>query len=178
MTRAIAIFLIAIHLMNIIGNYGIIINLETIHQKEISEQLNEDKFAGSAAITLRIPFSLPYSTHSENYERVSGRIEYEGQVYQLVKQKFHNDTLFIVCVEDARLTEIKDVFKNFAASMNDTHDGSTSGKTVNMQVKDFETCAIVQLSTALFQLEFLRLPDYTFSVKVNSESPLDQPPRA
>lgn len=179
MTRAIAIFLIGVHLMNIIGSYGIIANLENIHQRNISERLDENEFSGSSAITLRIPFSLPYSSYMENYERVSGRIEFEGHVYQLVKQKFVNDTLFIVCVKDIKLTEIKQTLQNLATSINDMPtDGKTSSKALIQQVKDFEGCGILSITTTWFELELLRLPFYRFSAILNFGFTLDQPPQA
>ena len=179
MTRVIAIFLITVHLINIIGSYGLIANLEHIHQKNISDRLDDNEFSGSGSITLRIPFSLPYWAYNQNYERVSGSIEFEGHFYQLVKQKLFNDTLFIVCVKDVKLTEIKQTFKELAASITDSPaDGKTSTKAHIQQVKDFEECGILQLSTTWLELESLRLPFYRFSVTINSGSHPDKPPSA
>jgi hypothetical protein len=176
MARTAAIFLIAVHLMSIIGCYGILA-LEASHQDRISSELNEDEYAGANTITLRIPFSLPYSTLSPNYERVQGKIEYENQVYHLVKQKFHNDTLLIVCVKDSKLTKIKDVFEDLSASMGDHEpEGKPSGKVASSLVIDFEPCTIVQFDSPFLFLD-LGLPHYTFSSKVNSEFPVDQPPK-
>jgi hypothetical protein len=180
MTRAIAIFLIAIHLMNIIGIYSIIAIIEDVHQKEISDQLDDDEYAGSDAITIKIPYSLPYSTFSENknYERTHGKIEYEGQVYYMVKHKFQDNTLFIVCVRDAKLAGVTDAFKDLATSMTDKHNGKSSGKTVvTAPIKDYVGCHTVELQPSLIELESLRLPEVTFAAIINSQSPLDQPPR-
>lgn len=178
MTRALAIFLIAVHMMNIMGSYGILAKLEVNHLGRISNLLDEDQFSGSTAITLRIPFSLPYSTYSENYERVSGRIEYEGEVYQLVKQKFHNDTLFIVCAMDGKLGEINRAFKDLASSMCGDQDGKSTNKALNLLVKDFEACLPVEPTCQLFQLAEFGLPEYIFLAELTSQVPPDQPPCA
>lgn len=178
MTKAIAIFLIAVHLTNIVGSCGMIVHAETAHQKQISERLDEDEFAGSNTIMLRVPLSLPYSTYTENYERVSGRIEYDGQIYQLVKQKFYNDTLFIVCVQDSKLSEIKNVVRNIAASMSDIPDEKPIGKIRHLLIKDYESCPVVQVRASLFQMGNIQLPVYTFSAGIISVVQIDQPPRA
>lgn len=182
MTRIVAIFLIAIHLMNIIGIYGIITAIEDVHQRKVSTKLDDDEYAGSEAITLKIPFSLPPNSaykENDNYERTHGKIEYEGQVYYMVKHKFYNNTLFIVCVKDAKLTGINDAFKNLAASMTDKHDKESSGKNIVISpVKDYVGCYAVEIDAAFIQLELLQLPRYSFSSIVNSQSAADHPPRA
>ena len=179
MTRALAILLIVVHLMNSIGFYALVANLERVHDQKISDQLDEDEYSGSDAITLKVPFSLPYSTFSDRYERVSGKIEYEGDHYYMIKHKFHNDTLFIVCVRNARLAEINYAYQNLATAAGDQHDGKSSNKTAaQFQVKDLETCTGIHVNANLFQLESIELPLYTFSAIAISDSPLEQPPNA
>jgi hypothetical protein len=178
MLRAVAIFLATVHLINIIGSYGIISRLESIHQNELADNLDQDHFSGSDAITLRVPFSLPYSSHSEHYERATGKIEYDNEVYYMVKHKFHNDTLYIVCVKDIKFAEINNAYNELAASMSDKPGEKSQNKTGTFQVKDFDTVGSTSLDISLFQLEVLRLPDYWFSLKMCSSSPLHQPPNA
>jgi hypothetical protein len=36
----------------------------------------------------------------EDYKRVDGEFEYQGEYYSLVKQRLENDTLFMVCIKD------------------------------------------------------------------------------
>jgi hypothetical protein len=179
MARALSILLIAVHLMNIIGCYGIFAGLESSYQDKISDKLNADEFAGSQAITLRVPFNLPYANFPRNYERVQGKIEYEGEVYQLVKQKFYNDTLFIVCFRDAKLNEIKDAFRNYTAAMgaDTSSDGKQSSRIVNFLLKDFEPTTTVKIDVDLFLVGLFRAPGYFFSEKTNPEFLVDQPPK-
>lgn len=178
MLRTIAIFLVTVHLTNIIGSYGIIANMESMHQDKISDELDADEFAGSNAITLRIPFSLPYSTFGDSYERATGKIQYDGQTYFMVKQKFHRDTLFIVCAKDLKSQEIRDAYKNLAASMTDTPGQNSSSKTVNSYSNDFETCRLLEINFTDFEVGSLQLPDYKFSAVVGSISTPHQPPTA
>ncbi len=176
MLRAVAIFLAAVHLMNIIGSYGIIAKIESSRQSKLADELDQDQYAGSDAITLRVPFSLPYSMGSEHYERTSGKIEYEKEVYYMVKHKYYNDTLYIVCVKDIKLAEIQNAYGELASAMSDKPGEKSHDRTVNIQIKDFETCSITALNISLYQLEALRLPAYRFSSKINYSSPLDEPP--
>lgn len=179
MTRVLTIVLIILHLMNIIGSYGIVAKLAAVHEIAVSNQLDEDEYVGSNTITLKVPFSLPYLTNTGNYERAIGKIEYEGHTYHMVKHKFYNDTLFIVCLKDAKLTEINETLADIAASMADTRDSKHSNKSkLIAQVKDFELSSSIQVTSLFLQLQSLELPDYSFSVIVNSESPLLQPPRS
>lgn len=165
--------------MNVIGSYPIVANLEQAYDERMSDELDEDRYAGSDAITLKIPFSLPYANFNENYERVKGKIEYEGEFYYMVKHKFYRDTLFIVCLKDSKLAEINYVYENLAASVADNHHSKTPGKSVcKLQVKDFEQSTTIQLRDGVYPLESFNLPEYSFTAIINSESPPEQPPKA
>ena len=51
-------------------------------------------------VVLTIPISIPYSTQSTEYQRVDGEFKYNGEYYNLVKQRLENDTLFMVCIKN------------------------------------------------------------------------------
>lgn len=139
--RVFAVLLVFIHLLNVIGCYFVFKSLETRHTVEVTERLDEDSYAGSEAITLRIPFSLPYTnSNQKNYERVDGKFKHEGEVYRFVKQKFYRDTLFIVCVKDAKAAELDDSIDDITASMTDTTPiKKSSSKTSGWSIKDFDS---------------------------------------
>ena len=180
MKRVAAIFLILIHLLSIIGYYGLFFGLEALNTKEILSDLDSDIYAGSDAITLRIPISLPYPSNHGNYQRVNGIFEYEGAMYRLVKQKLYNDTLYVVCYKDQVGKKIKDAIQEVAHSINDqpTDNKSNSGKHFPNVIKDFEDSAkvdIVPSFTAIRKLDFNSTSlsythSYTFSI--------DHPPKA
>lgn len=146
MKRVLAIFLVLLHLLNVVGFYGVFSQLEVINNKRVKSRLDEDVYAGSDAITLRIPLSLPYSTSQQNYERVDGKFNHQGEVYRLVKQKLYNDTLYIVCVKDRKGTVIKEAIEELALSLTDKPaDARSSSKTSGLFVKDFETSATLEV---------------------------------
>ena len=179
MTRILTILLIVLHLMNTIGSYGILAKLSADHEKSVSEQLDEDKYAGSNTITLKVPFSLPYHTNTGNYERAIGKIQYEGQTYHMVKHKFYNDTLFIVCLKDTKLTEIDKTLTRLAESMASNREAKDSNtSTVSIQIRDFEVSLPIQFSRPSIQLLSLELPAYFFASIIHSVSPLYLPPKA
>ncbi|HEX6227004.1 MAG TPA: hypothetical protein VFZ52_21445, partial [Chryseolinea sp.] len=71
---------------------------------------------------------LPYgSPDSEGYEFASGHFTFDGKVYQTIKQKIYNDTLFVVCIHDPTTTEadsqIKDLAKTFADDKKESDAG-------------------------------------------------------
>ena len=79
-----------------------------------------DRYAGSQAITIKLPVDETYRSNMDNYERVDGEFEYEGTMYRLVKQKFYNDTAYIVCYKDDKSIAIKDALQDYVKSF--AHD--------------------------------------------------------
>lgn len=133
--------LILLHLLNVVGYYGIFFGLKVLNDSRVNADLDRNMYAGSEAMTLRIPFSLPYSSNQENYERIDGKFEYEGRIYRIVKQKLYNDTLYVVCVNDQMGKILEDSFVELAQSITGTStDTKPSGKPVILLMKDFEKC--------------------------------------
>lgn len=178
MKRATAILLCVIHLMDVIGYYGIFVRLEQVVDEGFAVKLNMDEFSGSDAITLRIPLSLPYPIHRDNYERVEGKFEFNGHLYQMAKQKLHNDTLYVVCVRDDNATKVKGALNDLIDSMTGHPAEKHQTKAPNSLVKDFESVSRVNLITSCFVIYIIPCTTYTFSKIVNCDFSFDQPPRA
>lgn len=178
MKRTLAIFLIFIHLLGSIGCFGVFSGLEIIHKDQFLSSLDEDAYTGSDAITLRIPYTLPYPSNQNNYERVDGKFNYDGAMYRLVKQKLYNDTLYVICVRDKEGTRIENAFGELASSFTDAPaDTQSSSKSGNLFVKEFEYSAILHVNSEKTAQKILRpffvSPVYTFRL-INS---IDRPPQ-
>ena len=180
MKRVAAIFLILIHLLNIIGYYGLFFGLEALNTKEILSDLDSDIYAGSEAITLRIPISLPYPANHDSYQRVNGAFEYEGAMYRLVKQKLYNDTLYVVCYKDQVGKKIKDAIQEVAHSIDDqpTDNKSNSGKHSVNFVKEFETSENLDILPSLTPMRKVDFNSTTLAYAHSYTYSIDHPPKA
>ncbi len=129
-------------MFNAIGYYGLFFGLALKNRNTLIERLDSDIYSGSDAITLKIPFSLPYSSPTqENYKRVDGQFDHDGEIYRLVKQKLFQDTLYIVCIKDKEGKAIKDACRDFTKSLTDKPTNTKSDKTPSLLVvKDFLSC--------------------------------------
>lgn len=90
----------------------------------LAEQLDIDSYAGSQAITIKLPLTHYEGLTNSNYERVDGEFQYEGVSYRLVKQKFYQDTAYIVAYKDERSIAIKSALEEYV----DTFAGTPAEK--------------------------------------------------
>jgi hypothetical protein len=86
---------------------------------ETNKELDEDQYSTSDAITIRVPLVLPYSIDEQDYQRVTGEFEHQGEIYRLVKQKLHRDTLYIVCIKDVKSKKINQALADYVKTFAD-----------------------------------------------------------
>jgi hypothetical protein len=67
---------------------------------ELIQRLDSGAYSTDETITIKIPFSIPYWSNSNEAERINGEFVHNGEFYKLVKQQLKNDTLYIVCIRD------------------------------------------------------------------------------
>ena len=138
MKRVISTLLLAIFLLNTVGYYGAFVGLQAVQKEATLKALDEDEFIGSDAITFRIPLSVPYHTGEQQYERVQGQFEKDGEVFQLVKQKLFRDTLYIVCVKDVDGKKINQELTDYVKTFSDNHDNTKHSSTKKIAVSSNE----------------------------------------
>lgn len=141
--------------------------------------LDSEMYAGSEALTLRIPLSLPYASNHDNYERVNGVFEYEGAMYRLVKQKLYNDTLYVICSRDNVGQHINHAIQELASSMNGQPAGNktSSGKVWANFIKDFETSKMLDIHPSLAALRIVNFYHHTSTYSHSYSHSIDHPPR-
>lgn len=76
-------------------------------------RLDADKYSSEDLVVLAVPISLPYPIQQNGYERVNGEFEYQGEYYNLVKQRLENDTLFMVCIRDKQEKRLANAFSEY-----------------------------------------------------------------
>ena len=114
-----SIFLLFLLLFNALGFYGLYVGLRYKTSVELAQYLDDQQYGDEETVTLKVPLVLPYRIDLAEYQRVDGEVEYEGEFYQLVKQKLDNDTLYIVCYKDKNSKRIKQVLADYVKTFTD-----------------------------------------------------------
>jgi hypothetical protein len=136
--KIVALFLVFLLLFNALGFYGLLQGLRYKTALDLVHRLDNDLYAEDETLTIKVPIAIPYQLDSEDYERVDGEIEYEGELYRLVKQKFESDTLFIVCIKDHDSKRIKQALADYVKTFTDKpFHAKHSGKIFISLIKDF-----------------------------------------
>lgn len=141
MKRIFSIILLAVFTFNLGGYYVVFKWLQLSAHRDLVQKLETDRYDESQTIELKLAITLPYANQVSNgFTRVDGRFEYEGNIYKLVKQKFENDTLHIVCFKDQKEKQLIDNFTAYAKTTHDTPGTSSnkgSGHTIKQLNKDY-----------------------------------------
>jgi hypothetical protein len=95
-----SILLLSILLFNVMGYYVAYVGASMQANHEMEYRMNNENMEMAEIFTIKIPASIPYLNNSTNYQRIDGHFEANGKIYQLYQQRFTNDTLEIMCVED------------------------------------------------------------------------------
>ena len=150
MKKIFSIAFTALLLLNVMGYYGVFLGLQYKNNKDMLHRLDRNDYRDSEAITIKIPISIPYASDVDEFQRVDGIFEYEGEFYRLVKQKLFQDTLHVVCVKDFQNKRIDDAITSFVKTFTDQPvDQQSNGKIVVGFMKDFisQTFTVQQRST-------------------------------
>ncbi len=147
MKRLFALVILNIFLLNVLGYYGVLLGLKTASGHDLTERLNSDKYDLGATVTFKVPLAVPYGTDSKSYERVDGEFEKDGEIYRLVKQRFFQDTLYIVCIKDEKTTRINNALEDFVQSFAGHEDDSQQSAAPGM-IKDYVN-TVITLTTAV-----------------------------
>jgi hypothetical protein len=138
--------LVVIFLFNVIGYYGIYVAMLRQARVALNEKIENDQYQDDQTVTIKIPLTLPYPVHQNYFERVTGDFEHQGEFYKLVKQKYANDTLYVVCIRSADEKKAFKVFSDLIKISTDQHAPThhQGTKTLVSIIKDYdpEVCDI------------------------------------
>lgn len=137
MKKATAIFFACLVLFNALGFYGILVGIQYQSGVAFESRLDRNQYDAHETFTLKFPMALPYHIDKGSYERVDGKVQHDGEVYRLVKQKLERDTLFIVCIRDADGKRIAEALSDYVQTFTDKPvDAKQSAKNFSL-IKDF-----------------------------------------
>lgn len=178
MKRSFTLFLLALFLLNVLGYYGIFMGLQFKNGLEMRTSFDNEAYARSQEMTIKMPLAVPYSTGSGEYVRVDGEFEHNGQTYRMVKQRLQHDTLYIVCVKDNASQEMKQALADYVKSFSDKPSSEKgNSKTIQNFIKDYmSTFTVIQSVESGWNTSFTfgsSTPAYQ-SLEVTHTSP---PPR-
>jgi hypothetical protein len=137
--KVFAIALLLLFLFNVGGYYFMFYGLTYQANKQLVQRFDNDDYSEEETITLKIPITLPYPIFEDDFQRVNGEFEYQGEHYKLVKQKLEGDTVYVVCYRDYTIKRILNAFSDFAKFSNDLPFSSKNSLIfMGKLVKDYE----------------------------------------
>jgi hypothetical protein len=179
MKRTVAIFFLFLFLLNILGYYGVFMGAFRQIAQNAKESFDYDNYQKDAEVTFQIPLTMPYTADMDEYQRVDGEFNHNGETYRLVKQKLTNNMLYIVCVKDAHASTINKALEDYVKTFS---DGPTSeknhSKAAPTLAKDYYSTNISVESKYLGWEFLIHWPEVQVQKVLTFEDSFIQPPRA
>jgi len=123
-----AILLLLIFLFNIAG-YRLLLNcLESAANTALENALDHNDYNERDLVTIKVSLNLPYQTDWPDFERVDGKVEFDGRTYTYVKRKIADGQLILMCLPNEQTTRLEKAGNDFFKLANDLA-GTPSGKT-------------------------------------------------
>lgn len=128
-----AIFLL-IFLFNLGGYYLLFTALRLQANRELSAQLDQGAYDEQETIEVKIPLTLPYPIQGAGFERSRQFFTIGKEHYQVIKHKYEDDVLTIVCIKDERSKDFNDLIE----SMDEQQSGEDGPSSIATKViQDF-----------------------------------------
>jgi hypothetical protein len=166
MRRLIAIMLLFVLLFYHAGYYGFYIN--ALYQLESSWNLKIEKgdLPENRLHTKSIFISFPYLPDQQDFHPVSEKLELEGKFYRVVKQKYAQDTLHIVYINDVEREQLKLSFNDWIQTITQK-PVSKEGKQIILTnlTKNYLPIQFDCSFSSLFTFNLINIKNYSFSVK-------------
>lgn len=159
------------------GYYAVFLGVQYHNDLTMGNVLNADQYDPAEAITIKIPVAIPYMVTNTDFERVDGKFNYQGGSYRLVKQKYVNDTLTVVCVRDFENEKIELALANYVKTFSENPGGHQENKKITFSfIKDYLPQSFcMYTSTSGWTTDLLR-SDGDLALISSFESSLIQPP--
>ena len=140
MKKLFAILLLIVFLFNVGGYYVVFVALRFHANEQLRARLDANEYSTDELIELRLPVTLPYPIQKQDFQRVDGKFEHQGQFYKMVKQKLENDVLIIICIKDKAEKNLDKTMKDFSKMANDLPSSSKKAENIlSKLLKDFES---------------------------------------
>ncbi len=135
MKKGVAIWFLCIYLLQLAGNSLIVDQLLQRHERIRLQQIDRGEFDPVHLVEISIPVHTPYYSSSVDYERYYGNFEREGRHYNFVMRKIINDSIFLLCLPDDRVTALESVKLRMSLAATGNDDATSSEKQGTTPVK-------------------------------------------
>lgn len=149
MKKLFAIGLLGIFLFNMGGYYVFFWALKTQANKELSAKLDQGAYNENETFEIKIPLSLPYPLQTNDFQRQSGHFVYNQEHYQLVKQKYANDTLTIVAIKDHQSNQLTAAMDSFSEASGSQQEGDGSLNIPAKVLSEYLTAFTIEISNSI-----------------------------
>ena len=176
MKKPVTLFLLVLFVLNVVGYYAVLVGLRMQTAERFAEAI--DRETVGAELTFKVPLAIPYAVDASEYSPVQGEFEYQGDVFQLVKQKHLHDTLYIVCVKDPRSKKINQALSDYVKTFTDKPlSQKQNAKTLQAFSKDFFiTRTELTAHHAGFEAAFIKPNDQANLYRFQCSTSISQPP--
>lgn len=117
MRKPAAIVLLFVFFLYQLGYYGFYLALTHQLDQQWHTKVYEDNLTGEKLLHASIPLSIPYQPDQTEYKPVSAKLEIDGNYYRIVRQKYVQDTLHVIYINDTVQKELKQSFNDWLASI-------------------------------------------------------------
>lgn len=177
MKRTLAIAFVAILLLNTMGYYVVLLGMQYTQNAAILKVLDADSYDDANTVTLKIPVAIPYMPDNTDFERVDGLFEHQGEHYRLVKQKYAQDTLTIVCIRDTERKKLDQELSNYVRTFSDhTTEHPNNARHTLSFIKDYLPQYTVIKSLSWGWEKAVVYPDFSRNLTPSFESSIIHPP--
>lgn len=87
---------------------------------------------------ISIPMKIPYKANQTLFSQTQGKIIHENQVYRAVYQKYQNDSLHLLVVNDALTAHLNSSIREWIKNTNQTEENNNRSSVVVFSAKHFE----------------------------------------
>jgi hypothetical protein len=167
-------------MLNIMGYYGVFLGLHLNNDLKMSSALDADIYNQSNTITIKVAVAIPYMLDQSDFSRVNGQFKHNGELYRMVKQRYANDTLTVVCLRDTEHKKIDLALTDYVKTFSDqAPEPAPTSKTAVSFIKDYlPTFFEINSATNGWALQIQHHSDYQRLISTFSASIIHPPERA
>jgi hypothetical protein len=115
-----SILLLALLVFNWVGYQFMSSCLQDRADARLRSDLDANKYDETDLISIKVPANyLSSYVHSNQFERVDGKVDIEGVQYNYVKRRIVNDSLEFLCIPSRAVTQIQSAKDEFFKLVND-----------------------------------------------------------
>ena len=99
--------MMGLFLFNLIGYKFLIEHWKQESDNKLVAKIDKGDYSEESLVEVKLPAQLNYPRDMPAFERTDGEIEVNGTFYRYVKMKWYNDTLTLLCVNNAEKASLQ-----------------------------------------------------------------------